>query len=355
MSEEEALEAAAAARQRLMAGEDFGDLALELSSDVVSAEEGGDIGYSDGTLFPEPIEEALMSMALDEISEPVVTDFGVHLVKLTEAQTNVYPELAEVRERIERELKSSEVDLIYGERLSDLSNLAFESGDLSIIAERLGLPILEGAPFSQSGGNGVFSNPDVVDAAFSFEVYSEGNNSEVIELNDSQAMVLRVVDINEASVEPLDEVRGEISVILRTEMEREAVADLGTELLEAAESGSGLDEMLEANGLEWVDASGSGRNGTGVNRQILNEAFAMGRPAEGESEFGSVLLANGTFALIELQSVNEGSVESLEEVQRETMVENMLTDLGNSDLQALIGSLRENSDIRTSEPVEEFQ
>ncbi|MEQ8952799.1 MAG: SurA N-terminal domain-containing protein [Gammaproteobacteria bacterium] len=100
LNEAAAMELAESVRQRLLDGEDFGALALEYSADTVSAEEDGDIGYTDGSAFPAEIEQALESMTVDEISAPVVTEFGVHIVKLTEASENSYPPFAEVRERI---------------------------------------------------------------------------------------------------------------------------------------------------------------------------------------------------------------------------------------------------------------
>ena len=68
----------------------------------------------------------------------------------------------------------------------------------------------------------------MLDAAFSDEVILDGNNSDVIEIGDNQAMVLRLAQFNDSSLLPLEEVAAEISVILRTEKEREAVAELGS-------------------------------------------------------------------------------------------------------------------------------
>jgi len=256
-SEAETIELAASVRQRILDGEDFGALALEYSVDTVSAEADGDIGYTDGTAFPEPIEAALNALAVDEISEPVVSEFGVHLVKLTEDDTREFQSFEEVSARIERDLKSAQVDQIYAGRLEDLSNLAFETGDLQTISDELGLEIQLSEAVFRSGNSGLFSNSALSNAAFSDEVLLEGNNSDVIELNDSRSVVLRVEQFNEARPLPLEDVQAEIAVILRTEMEREAVQELGEELLIAVESGNGLDELMAENGLQWVEANGS--------------------------------------------------------------------------------------------------
>ena len=346
-NEEEALELATATQQRLADGEDFAALALELSSDIVSGEEGGDIGYTDGTAFPAAIEEALETLSLDEVSAPVVSEFGVHLVKLTEDAENIFATFEEARDRIERDLKSSEVELIYGERLQDLSNLAFETGDLQTISEELGLEISQSEPIGRSGGSNIFSNQSAVDAVFSDEVLIDGNNSDVIELSDLQSVVVRVTEFNEAAVLPLEEVQPEIAVILRTEMERQAIQDLGNQLAEAADAGEGLEELLTENELEWIEETEINRDAFTVNREVLDAVFALQRP-QGEPELASITLSNGTFVLVELNQVNEGTIDSIPEEEREEIVELITTDLGNSEFQAYLNTLRGNSDIQAN-------
>lgn len=339
-----AMELAATARQRLLDGEDFGAVALEMSSDTVSAEEGGDIGYTDGSAFPQPIEAALETLALNEISEPVVTEFGVHVVKLTEDAENVYQAFEEVSDRIERELKSAEVDLLFAERIEDMSNLAFETGDLITISEQLGLEIQSADSVPRAGSSGLFANQALVTAAFSDEVMLEGNNSDVIEIGDNQAVVLRVQQFNESAVLPLDDVMGEISVILRTQMEREAVQSLGEELLIAAEEGGDVDALLADNELEWLDAENISRNDFSVNRVVIDHVFTMAAP-EGEPIVSSVSLANGTFVLVELKQVNPGEFSAIPEPERNRLVDSLQSDLGVSDYQSFLVSLREGSDI----------
>ena len=347
LSEEAAVQLASETRQRLLDGEDFATLALELSSDTVSAEEGGDIGYTDGTAFPETLEVALEALSLDEISEPVISEFGVHLLKLTEDAENVYQSFDEVRDSIERELKSAEVDLLFAERIEDLSNLAFETGDLLTISEQLNLEIQSVSSVSQANGSGLFANSAVLDAAFSNEVILDGNNSDVIEIGDSQAIVLRLSHYNESKLLPLEEAAAEISVILRTEKEREAVAELGELLLAARENGADIDSLLQENELEWIDAKGVDRNAFTVNREILEHVFSMPKP-ESSASVSNIVLPNGTYVLIELNEVAVGELSSIPETDRERLVSSLESDLGVSDYQSFLNSLKENSDITAS-------
>ena len=344
LSEEEAVQLASETRQRLLSGEDFAILALELSSDSVSAEEGGDIGYTDGTAFPETLELALETLSLDEISEPVISEFGVHLLKLTEDAENVYQSFDEVRDTIERELKSAEVDLLFAERIEDLSNLAFETGELLTISEQLNLEIQSVSSVSRANASGLFANSEVLNAAFSDEVILDGNNSDVIEIDDSQAMVLRLEHFNESTLLPLEEVAAEISVILRTEKEREAVVELGELLLAARENGADIDSLLQENELGWVNAEGVDRNAFTVNREILEHVFSMPTP-ESSASVSNMVLPNGTYVLIELNEVTVGELSSIPEPDRERLVSSLESDLGASDYQSFLNSLKENSDI----------
>ena len=353
LAEADVLTLARETQQRILEGEDFEALALEFSSDIASAEEGGDIGYTDGSAFPSEIEEALEILAVNEVSDPIITEFGVHLVKLTEDSVNSFQPYEEVVDRIERDKKSAEIELIYAERLQNLSNLAFETGDLLTISEELNLPILQSEPIGRSGGSAIFSNQELIAAAFSDEVLMDGNNSDVVELGTGQAVVLRIQEFNEAAVPTLEEVQPEIAVIIRTEMERAEVQKVGENLLDATERGEGLDELLTANELEWIVEEGIERNSFTVNREIVTTAFGMPRPTA-LPELTTITLDNGTFVLLELNQVNSGVVDSLEQDELDALTETLSSGLGNSDFEAFLNNLRDNADIQRREVREEF-
>lgn len=348
LNDEQALEMAAAAKQRIDAGEEFGAVALDMSTDTVSAEEGGDIGYTDGTAFPVAVEEVLETLSINEVSGPVVSDFGVHIVKLTEDSVNVFQDFEEMAERIERELKSSEVELIYAERLSDLSNLAFETGDLETISEELGMDVLISGAFGRTGTSGIFSNQALVAAAFSQEVLIEGNNSEVIELSTSQAVVLNALLFNEATVLPLEEVEPEIAVIIRTEMEREAVQNLSDQLMLNIENDEPYEQLLAENEIEWLTEEGVNRGAVTVNREILTQVFSMSLGDSDTPSYDNLVLTNDTAVIVELNSINAGSISSIPQIDQENMLSSMMSDLGNSDFQAYMSNLQENADIESS-------
>ena len=346
LTEEEALAQAAELKTRLDAGEDFGTLALEASSDTLSAEEGGDIGYTDGSAFPAPLEEALSTLEVGEVSAPVVSEFGVHLVKLTENTVNEYPPLEEVAERIRRDLSTAEVDALYFSRLEDLANLAFETTGLTDISSDLGLEVQNSEMFTRLGGSSeITSNANIIGAAFSDEALIDGNNSDVIELGDSRAVVLHVREHNESTLQPLEEVRGEIAAILRTELEKERASALGESLLSSLQSGAAIDETLAENELQWIEQKDAARDQPGLNGEVLQSVFSMPSPSEGESIYNGFSLSNGTYIVLELQDVTRGSLAQLPLSERATMTDTYIERSGRDTFQAFVANSRRNADI----------
>lgn len=345
-TEESVVAQATALKARLDAGEEFGGVALEASVDTVSAEQGGDIGYSDGTAFPSAVEQALAAMQVGQVSDPVVTEFGVHLVKLTEYDVNELPTLEESADRIRRELSAAEVDEIYFSRLETLANLAFETTDLTEISQELSLPIQQSELFSRSGGfSEITTNANVIAAAFSDEVLVDGNNSEVVEMGSDRALVLNLNTHNEETLRSLEEVRGEVAAILRTELEKERAAALGEQLLTALRSGQSIDQLLVDNELQWIVQTNAARDQAGLNSEVLQNVFALSAPAEGESAFSGFALTNGTFIVAELQRLNRGSLEQMEASEREELVRSFVERDGRAAFDAFLANTRNNADI----------
>ena len=345
LSVDQAMEAATAAIERLNLGESFESLALELSSDQVSAEEGGDIGFSDGSAFPSEIEEALEGLVVGDTAGPVETEFGIHVVKLTEDNSAVFQSFDEVAALIERDLKSAQVEQSFAGALSDLSNLAFESSDLQRLSDELGLDILTSGDFDRSGGGDLFSEPRILEAAFSDEVMLDGNNSDVIEIGEERAVVLRVNTITPEGILPLDDVEPEIAVALRSQMERDAVTALGNELATLLEAGSDTELFLADNELQWRSEVAVRRTQSNVNREIIESIFALPAPASGSVSRSQLSLTNGTFVMAELTSVTEGSFDALADAEKSAMRESVVGDLGSSELRAFVANLRETGDI----------
>ncbi|MDP3518559.1 MAG: SurA N-terminal domain-containing protein [Pseudohongiella sp.] len=346
-TEEQVVAIAAGIKQRLDSGEDFGALAREFSVDTFSAESDGDIGYTNGSVFPAAVEEALLAMEVGQVSEPVVSEFGVHVLKLTEYAAQSFPEYEEIAERISRDLKTVEVDQLFFSRMETLANLAFETFDLQAISEDLGLEIQESEFFGRIGGSGpVTSNPAVIEQAFSTDILSDELNSDVIELTESMATVVRLREHRPASIQAFDEVRAEIAVLLRTQKEQEKAQDVGQQVIAALESGSDAADILAAESLSWNERTGVRRNQFDLNTEIIQNVFSLPAPEENQVVRRGFSLTNGAYVVIELQSVNAGSPDDMPEDQRTQLAAAMLDSQGRLTFDALLGTLRDSATIR---------
>jgi len=345
-TQEELLALAAEVKARIDTDEDFGELAREFSDDVVSAEDDGDIGYTDGSVFPDALEQALLTLEVGEVSQPVVSEFGVHLVKLTEYDAQAFPEFDDVAERIERDLNSAEVDQLYFSRLETLANLAFETFDLQAINEELGLEIQQSEFLGRNGGtNDITSDERVVELAFSDDVLFQDLNSELVELSDSRAVVLHLREYRPEALIPFDEVRAEVAVTLRGERERQMARDLGENILAALESGQDISEQLTTESLSWIERDGVRRNQANVNIEIVQNVFQMPSPEQAEAVRRGFSLTNGAFVLVELTAVNEGDASNMPEQQRQQLVAALLESQGRMSFDALLRNLQQSADV----------
>ena len=205
---------------------------------------------------------------------------------------------------------------------------------------------MESETFSRAGGTSeITSNSNVVAAAFTEEVLVEGNNSEVVEIGDSRALVLNLREHIEAHLRPLEEVRGEIAAILRTELEKERAQAVGEELLASLRNGQSVDEMIVANELQWISQEGVSRDQTGLNTEVLQRAFTMSPPEGDSPTLDGLALTNGAYIVLELQSVNRGTLDQLAADERTTMVSSNVDADGRAAFDAFLANSRNSADI----------
>ncbi|MBQ0784345.1 MAG: SurA N-terminal domain-containing protein, partial [Amphritea sp.] len=214
---------------RLAAGEEFATLAETESDDPGSAPMGGDLGVYQQGLLDGPFESAVYALNVGDVSEPVRTSFGYHLIKLTEMSASEAPVFEEVKDQLIAEQMDNKVEQLYVEKVGQLTDLAFSAGDLIEPADELQLNIIGAEPFSAAGGNEeVTSNARVIRAAFNAELIRDGLNSDPIELDSGRTLVLRVKEH-----------------ILPRQLSEEEVSDQITEVLIVEKAGEALQASLE--------------------------------------------------------------------------------------------------------------
>lgn len=329
---------------QIQAGADFSKLAEEHSDDSGSAEKGGDLGLADKGIYAPEFEQALYELKIGEVSAPVLTEFGYHIIKLVKIAPDL-PSFDDIKDVMVGEVALDKAEQPYLDTLEELRNIAYESADLSEPASLLSKDLKTSEFFSRMGGQGLAANQDIIKAAYSEQVLIEGRNSDVLELNNGHAVVLRVHEHRPASFEPLDNVKEIVKEKVLAEKSKQKTLELGSELLAAHKTGDALSEQFQKYELEWKEAEKIKRNAAGLPREITEKVFKIPKPtAEAGPVIKGVQLANGSYAVIQLNKVGFSNEEIKPEelTQLKAMLSNQK---GISEFKNYTAWLRENSDV----------
>lgn len=329
-------------RQRLANGEDFAELARSASEDTGSAADGGDLGFAAAGVYDPDFEAALFALTKGQVSEPVRTEFGWHLIKLLDTQEADVPSFAALREKIERDLKAEKVEQRFVEAVRELEGLAFEEADLQRPAQELGLRIQTSAPFGREGGNsGVTANRQVIQQAFSAELLDGGANSQALELDAETVVVIRVKEHQQPQRMALDDVREQIRTTLQREAAAQVAQQRGEELLSSLREGKTPADQEHT----WEIHEAATRALEGIEPQVLQTLFRMPKPEEAQKpQFAGVALGNGDYVLLRLTGVSE-PVDTLSESEVQMYQRFLASRAGQEDFSAYRSRLLREADI----------
>ena len=326
--------------KRLASGEDFSALAKELSQDPGSANEGGDLGFAGPGVYDPAFEEALYGLEEGQVSAPVRSDFGWHLIKLLGVQSPEIPTLESLKPELVRELKAQQVEQRFVEASKQLEDTAFESSDLLQPAQELGLSVQTTEAFGREGGAGVAANRQVIQAAFSDEVLVDGANSGVIELDPDTVVAVRVKEHLQPEVLPFDAVKDDIIAQLKSSKAAEQALAKGEQLIATLSDGGQVEQ-------QWQPVEAASRSQEGVEPAVLQQVFRMPKPeASDKPSYGSVRLSDGDFVVVRLSGVSEPKAE-LSEEDKQNYRRFLASRSGQQDFAAYRQMLHENAEIET--------
>jgi peptidyl-prolyl cis-trans isomerase D len=285
--------------ERVKSGEDLAVVGKEVSQDPGSANEGGDLGFAGPGVYDPAFEDALYALNEGEVSAPVQSEFGWHIIKLLGVQSPEVPSFESMKPELVRELKAQQVEQRFVETSKQLEDAAFEASDLTQPAQDLGLMVQTTEAFGRDGGEGITANRQVIQAAFSEEVLVDGANSSVIELDPDTSIALRVKEHLKPAPIPLADVRDDIVQQLQRSLAAETARTQGEQLLADLRQGQQPDG-------QWQSVEAATRSQEGVAPALLQAVFRMPRPEQQDKpNYSGVALSNGDYVVVRLNGVNE--------------------------------------------------
>jgi len=341
-SDEDARKEAERILAELNAGGDFAELATAYSEDTGSAAKGGDLGLVKRGIMVKPFEDAAFSLEKDQISEPVRSRFGYHIIQVTAIEGGVLQPFEEVSEQIASELKRQEAETLFADKYDQLGNLAYATPDsLQPAAEALGLEVLQSDWLPKTGGIGPLSNPKIISTVFAPDALESRFNSDIIELSVDDYIVARVIDYEPQTIKPLDEVSSVIRDILETEKRSNLIADKAGELLEKIEGGAAPGTVAEEAGFNIEQEKEIGRAEEGVPAEVRQKIFAMSAPGADAVGWDTVELASGSYAIVGLHSVKDADPAAIAQEERESVRQEIASARGRTTFDSYLQKLRD--------------
>jgi len=188
----------------------FADLARKNSQDTGSAAKGGDLDFFARGAMVKPFEEAVYALKKGEISGVVETEFGFHIIRLTDIKQPKQQSFEEMRPSLEADVRRQLAQRKFAEAAEQFTNMVYEQSDsLKPVADRLKLEVqnAKGLTRDTAAGAAPLTNPKLLAAIFSADSVEKKRNTEAVELAPNQLAAARITQYSPARTLPLDEVK----------------------------------------------------------------------------------------------------------------------------------------------------
>ena len=334
---------AKAALDELNKGTDFATVAKEKSTDIISAKNGGDMGWLEEGTTPDELKNAGLKEK-GQLSGVIKSSVGFLVVRLDDITPATTKPLADVRDDIAAKVKQEKaLDGFYAlqQKVSDAASNDNES--LAGAEQAAGAKAVTTGWFSHDNLPEELNFKPVADAIFGGGLVGEngtpGSNSDIITVDGDRAFVLRVSDHKPEAIKPLDEVKDQITALVKHNKAVQQAKLDAEKLLAELKAGKG-DEALKAAGLSFGEAKTLSRTG---QDPISQAAFGLSLPAKDKPSFGIANDMQGNVVVLALDEVKAGTMP---EAQKKAMVQGITQNNAQITFEALMSNLRKDAKIK---------
>lgn len=298
-------------------GEDFSTLAQRYSLSKMS---GQSSDWMTLNQVPMELQRSLLTFTKPGlITEPVQTSNGFVLLKVVDFKEAHIQSFEKVKEKVKEAYVRQQAEEKFADLREKLANITYEHPEsLEPAATALNLPIKTTEVFTKDKGgkDEISSISKVREAAFSHDVLSLQNNSDVIQLGSDRVLVLRIKSHAPATLLPLKVVQQQIIDKLKTEEVNAKTLQLATDIKQKLQEGNATampEQIAQQYHFAWNQAGWIGRHSTKVDASILETAFKISKPSESNVDsYAITKVANG-YVIVALKEILEGNVNDLEE------------------------------------------
>ena len=263
------------------AGKDFAELAKKYSNDA-TANDGGDLGFVQKQDFPGPLGDTLFSMNIGDVSAPVKSQFGYHILKLEQIQAGEAKPFADVRAELDSQYRQDRAAELFGERQEALAaRLEKGTTDIDLLAKDLEMTRGSVPEFLRGGGaEPLGSSVDLQQTVFSDATLNQGKIGGPVGLGDDRLVVVKVVSHKKAAVKPLDVVRDDIVALLKQERGVAAAKAAAETALAKVVAGEKLEDLAKTLNVSAEPARFVSRGDPSIPAALRTAIFEAPRPTE---------------------------------------------------------------------------
>lgn len=246
----------------------FEELAIKNSQDPGSAAKGGDLGSFGRSAMVKPFEDAAFSMKVNEVSNLVESEFGYHIIKLTEI-TGQSSDFNSLKPQIKAELIYQKAQAAFTEKAESFSNTVYEQSDsLALAAKAFGGQVQASDWLSREDAAKFFKNDKIVSAIFSEESLKDRRNTEAIEVSPNNLVSARVVEYKASAPRSFDDVKAGIEELLQLEAASKLAVTKGEAALKSLRQGD------DVTGVEWIpEVTVDRKNAQGLTQLAMTQIF----------------------------------------------------------------------------------
>lgn len=321
--------------------ERFEEIARAESQDPGSAARGGDLGFFGRGAMVKPFEDAVFTLDKGQISEPVRSDFGFHIIQVTDIKAASARPLAAVRDEIEGELKQQEANRRFAELADQFANMVYEQADsLQPVTDLLKLELRETGWIERDGvPDEPFDNAKLRNSLFSDDAVKNERNVEAVEVAPGTLVSARVLEFEAAQRLPLETVQPLIEQQLRAEEAARLARERGEAVLAAATRG----EPVEG---DWSVVRILQRGNPTLPPAAMQAVF--GAPVATLPAHVGVAMPGGAYSVFRVESVERAQLTS-DDPRVGSLAEQYERLMAERDFSAFLAVLRERYEVRINE------
>ena len=330
------------------AGEDFAALAQEHSEDS-SREQGGQLGVFGRGSMVKPFEEAAFSMKAGEISDPVRTQFGWHIIKVENVNEAKTLTLEEAMEQIKNRLIETHSKTLASDAAEAVYQISFEGDDLVDAAEKVGVLLKTTDFFTDEGPQDTSLWPRDKFAEIAFLL----SDMEISEINELSVgfYIIQLIGIQESRIPSFEEVDEEVASKWTLAKQDEMARQDAESFLEKVKSGSMMEDISEEFDVVVSESDFFKRNqpipNLGNEPRILNAAFGLSQEKKYPEE---ILKGNNGYYIIAFQERKEPAIEDFEK-EKENIHRRLIVQKQMKTFEDWMTQIRNNSKISITDNV----